>query len=80
MVKKTIRAVIIIVITGIIFLMLTNPGLERFKEYNDSKVQKRTANYFVFSIYEGSDYNTTDYQWHSTRYVGIALNFYRKED
>lgn len=52
-----------------IFLMLTNPGAKRFKEfrgYNNYSGFRRTQNWILLSIYEDRN---------SEKYIGIIFNF-----
>ena len=52
-----------------IFLILTNPGAKRFKEYmgyNNYSGFRRTQNWILLSIYEDRD---------SEKYLGIVFNF-----
>jgi hypothetical protein len=73
---RKVKKVWIILISIIIFLIITNPSPSRYKEYcGCPHTAKRDYNFFIFSIYEG---------YYPDRipayYLGIALNFFKVED
>ena len=73
--KKIMRIILISLASILVFFIVTNPSMKSFKEFNDSEIQTRTKNYIFFSIYEATDYSS-DYTHYTTRYIGVALNFY----
>jgi hypothetical protein len=78
--KKILKIILILIGSVLLFLIVTNPSMNKFKEFNDSKIQKRTKNYILFSVYEATDYYPSDYSHHTTRYLGVALNFYEMDN
>jgi hypothetical protein len=54
----------------LLFLIITNPSMKQFKEFDNGRLHRRTANYIIFSIFE------TTSTW-TDKYIGIALNFYK---
>jgi hypothetical protein len=77
--KQIVRIILIFVGSILIFLIITNPSMRKFKEFNDSEIQKRTKNYILFSVYVATDYYLSDYS-HTTRYLGVAFNFYEMDN
>ena len=72
--RKTKKTILIFVGSVLLFLTVTNPGMQRFKEFDTQQkgnsrrlpFQRRVSNFFIYSVYETS----TD------RYLGIAGNFF----
>jgi hypothetical protein len=82
MIKKIKRTTLISIAVVLLFLIITNPSMKRFKEFNNSEVQRRVSNYIIFSIYKTGDdiYNVDDHYImgrQNEKYVGIAFNFYQ---
>jgi len=84
MIKKIKRVTLIIIGAVLLFLIITNPSMKRFREFNDSSyTQRRVSNYIIFSVYEttidryigGS--GTNQYVGITDKYVGIAYNFFK---
>ena len=69
------KPILLIFVSIIIFLIITNPGMQKFNEFSnreDRINRQRTSNFLIFSIYE-----VTSYDYLNTyRYVGIAFNFF----
>lgn len=78
--KKIAKIILISIGSILLFLIITNPSMRKFKEFNDSEIQKRTKNYILFSVYEATDYYPSEYSHHTTRYFGVALNFYEMDN
>ncbi|MEO8768763.1 MAG: hypothetical protein ABI402_01705 [Ferruginibacter sp.] len=62
-------------LTLLLILIITNPGVKRFKDYKGYSTYAglmRTQNWFVFSIYESRSYQNR----YGGRYLGILFNFF----
>lgn len=78
MIKKILKISLIVFASVVIFLITTNPGMAKFKDYNNNEHREnwqRTSNYLLFSTYVATDYYSENNQV-TTKYLGIALNFF----
>lgn len=73
----------------VVILILANPSLQRFKDFNDKTVTsreeklhfRRSANFLIFSVYERSFQKRGPYvnqmQIDKDVYIGILTNFFQ---
>lgn len=86
--KKPIKVTLYVIVGLVLCLIITNPGLNRFKEYTPDQrtthhyaLWKRSANFLIFSIYELSSFDREsredDFQkTRESKYLGIGMNFF----
>lgn len=68
--KKAIKTLLIVLGAILLLLIITNPGIKRFKDFKGEtsyRGLKRTSNWLILSFYEDSNGNT---------YLGMVLNFF----
>jgi hypothetical protein len=80
--KNVLKVVLITIGFITALLIVTNPGMQRFKDFGNENTgdEQRLTNYFLFSVYQrGEDsYEYGKFYSHNTvKYVGILLNFYQ---
>ena len=61
----------LILISVLVFLTITNPSPQRWKEDRGFEVYGRPYNFIIFSIYRDTRGIVDDY------YIGIAFNFFK---
>ncbi|MEO8854326.1 MAG: hypothetical protein ABI359_11125 [Ginsengibacter sp.] len=76
----------IIICFILVFLIITNPSLETFKDYagiqQKNTAARRNYNFFIFSIYQNretrqlSEDTDEGYSIYTHYYLGIADNFF----
>ena len=82
------RKLLIILSAIVLFFVLTNPSMQKFKEYRtvvpgyeEKAMYRRTTNCILFSFFESKivHYNANRELVEADKrtYLGIAMNFYR---
>ena len=60
----------------LVVLVLLNPGMGSFKDFQGNKLGKKRYNFIIFSLYEGCNSSCDDCN-NCSLYIGVLQNFFK---